>query len=410
MKYIIVIALMLFNINIMAQEVSQLDSLKHRIKILEEKIDKTELENLLKEANKIAEQKKETKSKTFKGGQRSLQSLNPEISVAADAFGLFINNDNGFTESARSGMHFRVAELQVQSTLDPFSTAKVILEFKPEEVEFAEAYVTWNRVLPDISLTVGKFRQQFGVVNRWHAHSHDQFKFPLPLTTILGGEGLNQMGVSIDWLMPSVIAHSNLLTVQITNGQNDHLFAGEAFNFPVILGHLKNYYDLSQDTYLELGLTGMMGSNNFRGYEADSLILESNRNTKLAGLDLTLLWEPTNRAKYHSLLWRTEFYYADKELPFDENIESLGWYSYVDYKFGRNWHAGIRYDYTQPFETDNDDKSIYQIVPYITWWQSEWVRLRLQYNYLKGDNVDIDNQTLRMQLTYAMGPHKHERY
>ena len=192
--------------------------------------------------------------------------------------------------------------------------------------------------------------------------------------------------------------------------QNEHLFSGEAFSFPAVLGHLKNYFDLSQNTYFELGLTGMIGSNNFRGFEEDSLILESNRNTKLAGIDLTILWEPADRAKYNSLLWRTEFYYADKELASNENIKALGWYSYVDYKFQRNWHAGIRYDSTQPFEIDNNDKTIYQIVPYITWWQSEWVRLRFQYNYLKGDNVDIEDQIFRMQLTFAMGPHKHERY
>lgn len=410
MKFIIPFVLLLFAMNIMAQEQADLDSLKSRIKILEDKIEKSELEKILKEADNIASQKKETKSKTFKGGQRSLQALNPEISMAADAFGQYINNDNGFTESERTGMNFRVAEVQVQSILDPFSKAKVILEIKPEEVEFAEAYVTWNRILPDVSFTVGKFRQQFGVVNRWHAHSLDQYKFPQSLTTILGEEGLNQVGFSFDWLMPSIMAHSNQLTIQVTNGQNDHLFAGETFSFPAVLGHFKNYFDLSQDTYLELGLTAMMGSNNFRGFEEDSLVLESQRNTKLAGADLTLLWEPADRAKYHSLLWRTELYYANKEVAGNKNIKAMGWYSYCDYKFERNWHAGIRYDYTQPFEVDNSDKSIYQVVPYITWWQSEWVRLRLQFNYLKGNNADIEDQTFRMQLTFAMGPHKHERY
>lgn len=410
MKYSISLILMLFSFSVMAQNNTTLDSLNNRIKKLEDKIEKNELDKLLKEAEEISSERKEEKSKVFKGGQRSLQALNPEISVAADAFGQYINNDNGFTQSDRSGAHFRVAEVQIQSTLDPFSKAKVIFEFTPEEVEFAEAYLTWNRVLPNVSLTLGKFRQQFGVINRWHAHSLDQFTFPLPLTTILGDEGLNQMGISVDWLIPPLFAHSNLLTIQVTNGQNDHLFAGEAFSFPVVLGHFNNYFDLSQDTYLEFGLTGMMGSNNFRGFKGDSLIIESNQSTILAGLDLTLLWEPADRAKYHSLLWRFELYYADKKMTDGNNIEALGWYSYVDYKFDRNWHMGIRYDFTQPFEKVNNNKNLYQIVPYITWWQSEWVRLRLQYNYLDGNANDELDRTLRFQITWAMGPHKHERY
>ena len=35
--------------------------------------------------------------------------------------------------------------------------------------------------------------------------------------------------------------------------------------------HLKNYYDLTESTYLELGLTGMFGFNNQRGYEDDTV-------------------------------------------------------------------------------------------------------------------------------------------
>lgn len=410
MKYIIPFVLILFSLNINAQDITPIDSLKNRIKNLEDKIEKSELEKILKEADDISRQKKEEKTKVFKGGERSLQALNPEISMAADAYGQYILNDNNFTQETRSGALFRVAELQLQSTLDPFSMAKVILEFKPEEVEFAEAYVTWSRIFQNVSLTAGKFRQQFGIVNRWHAHALDQFKFPLALTTLLGDEGLNQTGISVEWLMPSLVAHSNILTLQITNGQNDHLFSGEAFSFPAILAHLKNYYDLSQNTYLEFGLTGMAGKNNVRGFDQDSLILESNRLTKLAGLDLTILWEPADKAQYKSFLWRSEFYYVDKEQLEGENIKAFGGYTNFDYKFDRNWYTGIRFDYTQPFETENENKYVYQFVPYLTWWQSEFVRLRLQYNYLKGKNFDADDQVMRFQITWAMGPHKHDKY
>jgi hypothetical protein len=222
---------------------------------------------------------------------------------------------------------------------------------------------------------------------------------------------LNQTGFSIDWLMPSLIAHANLFTLQITNGQNDHLFSGKIFSFPAVLGHLKNYYDLNTNTYLELGLTGMVGSNNIRGYaENDSLIMESNRLTKLAGLDLTLFWEPIDQAHYHSFLWRSEFYYASKDLADDNNIKAWGVYSYVEYKLHEQWNIGFRYDHTQPFETDNSGKYIYQIVPYVTWWESHWVRLRLQYSYKNGNTIDKADQLFRLQVTWSAGPHKHERY
>ncbi len=389
----------------------QIEQLQKRIQQLEEKQAAAELEQLRQQALQEAATKQEQASPTvFKSGQRSLQALNPEISVTGDAYLQRVGNTDGFSETQRSGAHFRVLGLHIQSNLDPFSLTKIALEIKPEGIELGEAYVTWANVFHNLSLTAGKFRQQFGVLNRWHAHSLDQFDFPLALTTILGPEGLNQTGLSFEWLMPRLWAQANALTLQLTNGQNEHLFAGELFSFPTILLHLKNYYDLNPATYLEIGLTGMVGSNHLRGYENGKRITEKNRLTKLAGLDVTLFWEPLNKAHYHSFLWRSEVYLADKELPLAQNIKAWGGYSYIQYRFNERWYAGLRLDYTQPFALSNQGDYLYQIVPYLTWWQSHWVRWRLQYNYTDGNVPFETHHLIRLQLTWAAGPHKHERY
>ncbi|MHB2150706.1 hypothetical protein ACX8XP_16760 [Calditrichota bacterium LG25] len=403
-----------------AQDISKntVDSLKQQLLQLQEQINRleqkqaqTELEQLKQQAWQQATSTAEKpEQKNFKSGQRSLQALNPEISVTGDAYLQGVLNEDGFTESHRSGAYFRVIGLHIQSNLDPFSLTKIALEVTPEGIELGEAYVTWPNALKNISLTAGKFRQQFGVLNRWHAHGLDQFEFPLALTTILGEEGLNQIGFSAEWLMPAWWAHASALTMQITNGQNDHLFAGSLFSFPAVLTHLKNYYDVNPAAYLEIGITGMVGENNLRGFQDGQRIDEKQRLTRLAGLDVTLLWEPLNKAHYHSFLWRSELYYADKQLSLNQNISALGGYSYAEFRFNEWLHAGLRLDYTQPFTIDNDGKYIYQVVPYITWWQSHWVRLRLQYNYSDG-NVPLQTRHLiRLQLTWAAGPHKHERY
>jgi hypothetical protein len=394
-----------------AQDSLKIENLLQRIKLLEEKVEQSELEKILSEAEKKStEKKEETTSKTFKSGQRSLQALNPEISVTGDAYGQYITNKETFNEEIRSGTYFRVVGLHMQSALDPFSVAKAIVEFTPEGVELGEAYITWSHFLPGVDLTAGKFRQQFGVVNRWHEHALDQFDYPLALQTILGEEGLNQMGISIDWFFSPMIADANSLTLEITNGQNEKLFSGEAFSFPALLGHLKNYFDLTPETYLEIGLTGMMGLNNVRGYMDGQKVLEGKRYTKLAGADLTVFWEPLNQAKYHSFLWRSELFYADKDEIAGPNTTALGGYSYVEAKINESWLAGARVDYTQPFLQNNSDISILQLAPYVTWLQSEFVMLRLQYNYIEGKNIDAGDNVLRLQLGWAMGPHKHDRY
>ncbi len=383
----------------------KITALEKRIRLLEDKLYQKELEDLIREAETKAEQKKEEKErKTFRSGQRSLQAINPEISVTGDLFGEFVNENKD-----ESGAYFRVLGIHIQSNLDPFSLAKAAIEFTPEGVELGEAYLTWTNFLPNLSLTAGKFRQNFGVVNRWHAHSLDQFDFPLALTTILGKEGLNQTGISLNWLMPSFVSDANSLTIEITDGQNEQLFAGKNFTFPVILAHLKNYWDLSENTYFELGMTGMFGKNKVPK-PLNGILEEVEKNTLLAGLDLTLFWQPVNKALYKSFVWRTELYYAEKELLDPNKIKAFGGYSYLQYQLNEKWYMGTRFDFTQPFDLENSDKLLTQIVPYVVWWQSHWVRLRLQYNFLNS-NFGIDSQNiLKLQVTWAMGPHKHDRY
>ena len=327
------------------QDSSKVAQLEKRIKMLEEKLAENELQKLLEEAEKDAETPSpEQKSRVFKSGQRSLQAINPEISILGDAFGQYIANSNGFTQEQRSGIFLRTFGMHFQSNLDPFSYTKAIVEITPEGLELGELYLTWTNLLPNISLTLGKFRQQFGVINRWHEHALDQFDYPLALTQIFSDEGLNQIGLSFDWSMPNIFADANTLTVQVTNGENENLFSGEMISFPSVLAHMKNYFDLSRDTYLELGLTGMYGQNNKRGYSAGALQLEDTRNTLLGGADLTIFWEPLNEAKYRSFLWRSELFFVNKEVT-SETIKAAGGYSYFKYKFAQRWQAGVRFDY-----------------------------------------------------------------
>ncbi len=95
-------------------------------------------------------------------------------------------------------------------------------------------------------------------------------------------------------------------------------------------------------------------------------------------------------------------YYADKDEVTGGNISALGGYSYTEYRLNEYWQFGTRFDYTQPFQQKNTDLSIYQIVPYITWWQSHWVRMRLQYNFIDGKNIDVSSALgMYSKLPYA---------
>ncbi len=385
----------------------KIKELEKRIKALEEKRQNEELEKLLKKAEETVNEKdkEEKKNKVFKSGQRSLQAINPEISVTGDAFAQY--SENNINKVLRDGFIFRGLGLHFQSALDPFSVMKAAIGFSQFGVGLGEAYITWFDVLPRLSVTAGKFRQQFGVINRWHVHALDQIDFPLALTTILGPEGLNQIGISLDWFMPPLWADANSLTVQITNGQNAQLFSGDAFSFPAVLAHLKNYFDVSENAYVEIGFTGLYGKNSPEQNSA------ATKPTYLFGADFTFNWEPVNRAHYNMFELRSELYFAHKELA-ENKIEALGGYVYAQYKFNEFFTAGVRLDATQPFSVNNKDEYVYQISPYVTWEQSHWVKLRFQYNWLENNFENripaFENDTARLQVVFAVGPHKHDRY
>ena len=309
-----------------------------------------------------------------------------------------------------------VIGLHLQSDLDPFSFTKVAVEFTPGGVGLGEAYMTWTSLLPGLSLTIGKFRQEFGVVNRWHLPGLDQYDWPLAMREIFGPGGLNQVGLALDWLMPRLWAHANHLVLQVTNGQNDRVFAGKLFSIPAVLLRLKSYYDLSESTYFELGLTGMLGWNNARGRLGEQKELEDEpwRASWLWGADWTLSWEPLRRAKYRNLVLRGELYGARKELGDGAFQQAVGLYQSIQGKVTRRLELGGRFDWTLPFvEGSSSDRHTLSGQPYITWWQSPWVRLRLHYAYT-WSNVETaprrHDHRLVLQATFAAGPHKHERY
>ncbi len=218
----------------------------------------------------------------------------------------------------------------------------------------------------------------------------------------------------------------------MTNGENDALFEGDALGTPSMLLHYKNFRDLSDSAYLEWGLSGLFGWNDeWEIQPADDVITEHDAlGTRVFGADLSYLWEPIDRALYRNVEWRTEFYLLNRDiLALDGSgrdiINAWGAYSYVQSKVARNLILGLRLDYFEPDSKDyaetgnlslaphayaSDNPYRWQVGPYVTWWQSEWVRLRTEYNYGWGNGMEPDEHVVWGQATFAIGPHKHDRY
>jgi hypothetical protein len=377
-----------------------------------------------------AEPQKAPEETVFRSGALSLQQLNPEISVSGDFLAHYRHQDH---TRERTDAEIRGLELNFQSYLDPFSRMKATAHVHEDgEVHPEEVYFTRFSIFENANLDLGKFRQQFGVINRWHEDALDQVQYPLALRNILGDEGLAQTGASLDWTLPKWGNGYQGLTLQVTGADNERLFGGDELGSPNLLFHYKNYRDLSRDTYLEFGLSGLLGWNDEWSVIKGSTLVDEHDalGTQVFGADVSLLWEPADRALYRNVEWRSEVYVLNRDILAPDNsgrddLNAWGAYSYVQSKVARTMEVGIRYDYYEPdskgyagttgvslmpLAYTADDAYRWQLCPYVTWWQSEWVKFRCEYDYADGRGMERPEHVVWFQAIFAAGPHKHERY
>ncbi len=347
----------------------------------------------------------------FAGRQRSLQNLNPEISLTGDLIGLVDSEASG-----NNNFLAREFELSIQSALDPFSRAKVFLTREEEGADIApfeseggeeeegggtleveEGYVEWVSLPGGFGVKFGRYFHQFGQLNRWHRHGLPQQSRSLPHLAFIGEESLGQTGASVRWLLPSDGLGAIEGTVEVGQSSNEALF-GESSGLSY-LGHLNGFWQLGESVDLDLGLSGLFGDFEVEGLERDR---------KLFGVEASLQWAPPGQSRYRGLNIRGGLMINDLS---GDGIEpapeaAVGAWGMAELRLSETWLIGSRYDWVE--NPDDVSETAWLLAPTLTWWQSEWVRLRAELDHL---NEMGDSRTLFLiQVTFAMGPHKHETY
>jgi len=422
----VLLATALTPISAMGQEPERTDSLEQAIRILKARVDSLqmvlerlasrgqdtseisdELANLRAAAQAAAgEAEAADTSVEQQSRTRSLQSLNPEISVTGDLVGSYLAPAAGESRPTATAREF---EFAFESALDPYTRTKVFVSYEqPVEIagypedqgqedpggfEVEEGYLYWVGLPGRFGLKAGKFRQEIGLYNRWHTHALLEVDRPLPIVAFLGHDGLIQTGVSIT--LPSLDIGPSTQTAwfEVTQQSNDVLFGdGNQMSF---LGRLQSFWDLSPSTYLQLGASGVYGKDS--GDDLENGVVQ---------VDASLRWSPTNRSIYQGFQLKGEWYWAEKKVS-GVKSNGNGGYLQASYRASRRWIFGLRGDFLDGLTVGEPD--LYQVVPSITWWQSEWVYARLQYNYLQPESGS-GNSTVLLQIVWAIGPHKHETY
>jgi hypothetical protein len=358
----------------------------------------------------------------FVGRQRSLQALNPEISVNADGFAQ-VNKD----ATGQDNFFMRAFEIAIVSNLDPFSRAKfffvrgqeagTLTPFEtsgPEEEKGGsfvaeEAFIEWVGLPGGFGLKFGRFFQQFGQLNRWHQHALPVQSRSLPHIAFLGQEALGGTGLSLHWLLPTGGGSGTYETTwEIARKENENLY-GSAGGVS-LLGNFNAFWNLSAATDLDVSVNWISG-----GYADGSTSLDRD----LFAVEGAFSWRPPARARYSGLVLRGGYMALRGLLPVDADGTGAsgdeagrgvarGAWTAGEVRLNQSWLAGARLDWAQ--NPLNTNESAWLVAPTLTWWQSEYVRLRLEYDLLGRSASRFKEGRLLFQIVFAVGPHKHETY
>ena len=340
----------------------------------------------------------------------------------------------GDHDPQQRGFNARNIELAFDGAVDPYFEGFANIVFKLDndnetEVEVEEAFMQTTSLPYNLQLKGGQFFAAFGRLNPTHPHTWDFADTPLVNGLFLGPDGLRGVGAQGSWTLP--LPWYSQLIVASQNGRGS---TGFSFRNPgdngmffdrittdrearglqdfVWIPRFENSFNLSDTQTVLAGVSGAFGSNE----------TGANSRTQIYGADLLYKWKSARaEGGFPFVKWQTEFMYrrfqaghgANDSFPVAETFHDWGLYSQVLWGFKKGWVAGIRGDYVHmqdsEFTDDLDRQSRSRISANLTWYPTEFSKLRLQYNhdfleqnfFLSEREVD----SLFLQFEFILGSH-----
>jgi ElaB/YqjD/DUF883 family membrane-anchored ribosome-binding protein len=396
----------------------ELDEMKKKRQEGVSEQDLEKLEGRLEKRLKEMEQRLEAVSRAA-----AATAFNPKITAFINAAArvddrrVFVDPMDPDSARQDDNGYLRGAELDFRAPVDPYAEGILILAIEggPEEgfeAEVEEGYALIKR-LPvvesaplGLKIKAGKFRTPFGVSNRLHLHDMPHITRPLVVARFLGSEsgeffeaGHSPVGVECEFL--PVPVEFPVLTVFADIVQPGHTAISEDNappQPPAALLHLDLFFPFHPEHKLNIGASGHWESGGFPA--------------SLFGIDWTYTWRPLEAGRNRSIVVGGEFFWARR--AFDdsgsrERNSPCGMYVYVQGQISQPLYLGVRYDWVQ----DIVDRSIETraVSFFVTFYTSEFLRLRAGYEHRESDNPFEDGvDTVMVELNIVFGSHPVEPY
>lgn len=344
------------------------------------------------------------------------------------------SGENADLESLQAGGHdpnqngttVQNVELSIGGTVDPYLDAQVNIIFLIDAdgetvVELEEAFFTTRNLPWGLQVKAGQYYTEFGRRNKLHPHTWSFADQPVILSRLFGGDGLRSQGMQASWLMPTNWYSEFTLGLQNAKGETATSFLNEPDE--EIGGHILidrpargsgdqmysarwlNGTDISDTLSMNLGMSGLRGPN----------ASGTSTYTQIVGADLYIKWQPASSqrgypfAAWHTEVLRRRYEAGDPGDPTQEIMRDRGMFTQVLWGFKPGWVAGLRWETARAdgdTGTDPLRDNRKRLSPNVTWYPSEFSKVRLQYNrdwteHLLEKNTD----SLWLQVEFSLGSH-----
>ena len=370
--------------------------------------------------------------------------FNPEISLAIDSIASYSASANNLNFTVRD------IELMFQANVDQLAHAYAVFNAESEldpwtetdpfsEVSLGveEAAVETTNLPYGLAVKSGQFFADFTRLGKVHSHELPFTDRPASLDGILGGETKSR-GIEVSWIPPinhyirftagavdNIGAEAPVTQALLTFDDKDSdLFAStsnRSFGDVTYYARAATIFELSDSISLHLGADYAHGTD-FGTREITSG-------------DFKLTWIPDassfDRLEIGGEILRgkSDGAFASDALfpgnPTHGSSTADGAYIYAQYRIGKQWQPGFRYDWFRPevwSETDANSDGVADglartqysqnsLAAYLTYNFDEFNRLRFEVSRLTGDSASFggkdDDWVGFLQWTITLGPHKH---
>ena len=327
-------------------------------------------------------------------------------------------------------------ELALDGAVDPYFKGFSNIVYKLDEngetgVELEEAYFLTTSLPANLQIKAGQFFTEFGRQNLQHPHSWAFVDQPLVLNRMFGPDGLRSQGVRVSWLVPtswytealiSVLNSAGGTTFSFRSDESSDIHGGAPAESGVrtvqdllFVPRIATSIDLTDTQVLLMGASAAFGPNN-SGPDA---------NTQIYGADVYWKWKSsTARQGFPFVSSQTEVLYrrydAAARVAVDDPVVTLppealsdrGIYSQVLWGLKPRWIAGLRGEFASgdsaafgsPLRGDR-----FRLSPNVTWYPTEFSKLRLQYNYDHRQGIGSDH-SVWFQFEFVLGAHASHKF